>query len=117
MAQGALVFRWGASVRGREHTALRIFGETAAFFDDLQSNHRIAAHQPYVSMNRDGGMWVLQGDTQQLAALREHADWQRMVLRVRQVVESYALEMYLGGTVLDLEDPMLIAAEVVDEMI
>jgi hypothetical protein len=116
MAEGAIVFRWGPSVRGRENAALQVFSESAAYFDDLEKNHRIHGHQPYISMNRDGGMWILQGDTQELAALREEPEFQRLILRVHQFVEDYSAEMCMGGSVVELEEPMTRFAEVTAEL-
>jgi hypothetical protein len=115
MAQGAIVYRWGPSVRGRETEALQAFSESAAFFDDLEKNHRITGHQPFVSLNRDGGMWIVKGDTQQLAALREEPEFMRLTMKVEQIVEDYSAEMCVGGDVVALEEPMLMLSEVISE--
>jgi hypothetical protein len=116
MAEGAIIFRWGPAVRGRENAALQVFAESTAYFDDLEKNHRIHGHQPYLSMNRSGGMWILQGETQQLAAIQEEPEFRQLTLRVQQFVEDYSVEMCIGGSVVDLEEPMTRFAEVTSEL-
>ncbi len=115
MAQGAIVFRWGPAVRGREGKSLEVFGDSAAYFDDLVKNKRISGHYPYFSVNRDGGMWILQGDSEELAAIQESDDFRRLTLRVHQIVEDYSMEQCIGGSVDGLSDALEMFDDVVEE--
>jgi hypothetical protein len=115
MAQGAIVFRWGAAVRGREQQALEVFGESVAYFDDLVKNHRISSHHPYVSATRNGGMWVIQGETESLEAIENEDDFLRLTARVQMIVDDYEREHCYGGTADDLAEVMGMFAEVIQQ--
>jgi hypothetical protein len=115
MAQGAIVFRWGPTVRGREQQALEIFGESILYYEDLLKNHRISAHQPFVSADRNGGMWVVQGDLTELAAIRRDDDYLRLTTRVQMVVDDFAIESYYGGSADDLADVMGLFGETIQQ--
>jgi hypothetical protein len=115
MAQGALVFRWGVPVRGREQEALEVFGESMAYFEDLLKNHRISAQRPYISSNRNGGMWVLEGEMMELNAIRFERDFMTMVSRVQWVAEDYGVEVCYGGSAEDLAEVMGIYGETIQQ--
>lgn len=115
MAKGAIVFHWGTTVRGRERQALEVFGESAAYFDDLVKNHRITSHHPYISATRNGGMWVVQGETDQLEAVENEPEFLRLTTRVQMIVDDYEREHCYGGSVEDLGDLMGMFAETIEE--
>lgn len=115
MAKGAIVFRWGAPVRGREQQALAVFGESAAYFDDLAKNHRIISHHPYISATHNSGMWVLHGETSDLEAIENEEDFLRLSARVQMIADDYEREHCYGGSVDDLADLMGMFAEVVED--
>jgi hypothetical protein len=115
MAQGAIVIRWGTPVRGREQAALEVFVEAAAYYDDLEKNHRITSHHPYISADRNGGMWLICGDTMQLAQLREEDDYTRLQLKAQLIAEDYSSELCAGGSVDDLAEPMGMFGEMIQQ--
>lgn len=116
MAMGAIVFHWGAAVRGREQEALEAFAESAAYFDDLVKNHRITSHQPYISATRNGGMWVLQAAITDLEAIENETDFLRLTTRVQMVVDDYEREHCYGGSVDALTEVMGLFADTVDQL-
>lgn len=115
MAKGAIVFHWGTTVRGRERQALEVFAESAGYFEDLAKNGRIASHHPFISATRNGGMWVVQGETDELEAIENETDFLRLTTRVQMIVDDYQREHCYGGSVEDLDDMMGMFAETVEE--
>lgn len=115
MPQGAIVISWGAVVRGREHKALEVFGESVEFWDDVVKNHRASGHYPYFSTNRNGGMWIIQGELEDLMALQAEEDYQRLTGRVQMIVEDYSAEVHVGGSVESLGDSVAMYAEVISD--
>jgi hypothetical protein len=115
MAQGAIVFRWGPTVRGRERQALEVFGESVGYYEDLLKNHRITAHSPFVSADHNGGMWVVQGDMMELATIREETWYLELLVRVQMTVEDFSVETYHGGTAEDLGDVLGIFGRTIEQ--
>ena len=115
MPQGAVVFQWGPAVRGREQKALEIFGESIAYWDDMVKNNRVSGHYPYFSTNRNAGMWVIQGEIEELLAIRAEEDSIRLEGRVQMIVEDFSAELYAGGSVEALADLVGLYGEVIAE--
>ncbi len=115
MAEGAIVFRWGPGVRGREQQSLQVFAESVEYFDDLVKNNRASGHYPYFSTNRSGGMWIVQGEIDELQALQGEESYQRLTTRVQMIVEDYSAEMCLGGSAEALGGVMGIFGEVIQD--
>jgi hypothetical protein len=115
MAQGAIVFCWGPTVRGREQRALEVFAESAGYYEDLLKNHRITAHSPFISTDHNGGMWIVQGEMMELATIRQEDAYVRLVARVQLVVEDFAVETYRGGSAEDLTDVLTVFGETIQQ--
>lgn len=115
MAQGAIVFRWGTPVRGREAAALEVFAESAAYYDDLEKNHRITSHHPYISADRNGGLWLVCGDMAELNAIRSEEEYIRLMTKAQLIAEDFTSELCYGGTVDDLSEPMTIFGETIGQ--
>jgi hypothetical protein len=116
MAQGALVFTWGSSVRGREQKSLDVFSESAAYWDDMVKNGRVSGHYPYFSTYRSGGMWIVHGELEVLAAIQQEQDYQRLMLRVQMIAEDFTAEVYQGGSVEELMAPLGMFGEVTSDL-
>ena len=116
MAKGAIVFRWGAATRGRERQSLDVFAESAAYFDDLAENGRITSHHPFISASRSGGMWVVQGEIDELEAVENEPDFVRLTTRVQMIVDDYQREHCYGGSVEELGGIMGMFAEAIEEL-
>ncbi len=116
MAQGAIVFRWGPAVRGRELKALGVFGESVGYWDDMVKNNRVSGHYPYFSTNRTAGFWVIQGEMEDLMAIQAEEDYQRLTTRVQMIVEDYSAELHVGGSVEEVADIMGMYSEVIEEL-
>jgi hypothetical protein len=98
MAQGALVIGWGAPARGREQASLQVFGEAFEYYDDLVKNHRLTSHQPFISTNRNGGMWILSGEMAQLDEIRNEDEYLRLVTRAQLIVDDFTVDICIGGS-------------------
>ncbi len=116
MPQGALIFKWGTAVRGRESKAIEVFGESVGFWDDMAKNHRIDGHYPYFSTVRAAGIWLIHGELEDLMAIQSETDYQRLTSRVMQVVEDYSAEIHIGGSPGELADAMAIYNEVIEDV-
>jgi hypothetical protein len=101
---GAIIYRWGPVVRGREQESVEAFAESAAYWDGLVDSGRVASHEPYFSGNRNGGYWIMKGDLDELTAITNEDDYQRLVWKVTMIVEEWSMELCVGGSAEDLGD-------------
>jgi hypothetical protein len=90
MADRMLFIGWGAPVRGREERGLEVFNEAIGLYGRMQQEGRIerfdvALLQPNAELN---GYITLHGSADQLAAIREDAEFQRMTITASLIVEG-----------------------------
>jgi hypothetical protein len=90
MADRMLFIGWGAPVRGREERGLEVFNEAIGLYGRMQQEGRIerfdvALLQPNAELN---GYITLHGSAEQLAAIREDAEFQRMTITASLIVEG-----------------------------
>jgi len=81
MADRVLLISWGTAVRGREERALEVFNDAVGFWGRCQQEGRIesfdlAIFAPNADVN---GYAALRGSSDQLHALRESDDYQRLI--------------------------------------
>jgi hypothetical protein len=70
MADSGLFIGFGASVRGRERQALKVFGEAFEYFSRLQQAGEIESFEPVALEPHGGdlsGFFLLRGDQDKLA--------------------------------------------------
>ncbi len=92
MPQGAVLYRWGQVVPGREKDSMAMFQENVDLVDDFVEKGTIMGHYPYISTNREGGYWLVHGDLENLT------DW--------------TAEWFVGGSADELAAPMELAIAV-----
>ena len=114
---GAVVFRWGAPVPGREGLALQVFERFLEWGDELAKSGRIHSHEEWMSVTgRPGGLMVVTGPLDELLAL--HAE--DTVLRLRQeaalAVTDFELQVYAGGTDSSLQQVLRDWTEAADDL-
>ena len=90
MADRMLFIAWGAPVRGREERGLEVFNEAVGLYGRMQQEGRIerfdvALLQPNAELN---GYITLHGSAEQLSAVREDAEFQRMTIAASLIVEG-----------------------------
>ena len=91
MADAALVIGWGTPGRGREQKAIQVFGESMAYWGQLQQQGAIEAAEAYLLAPHGGdlgGFAVLKGDAAKLDEVRRSDDFQRIVTRAQLIVDS-----------------------------
>lgn len=115
MPQGAIVYTWGKVVPGRAEKALELFQESAEMFDGFLKNNQIEGHYPYLSTNRDGGMWLVHGQLELLMALQGLPEVQVIQARVQAAVTDWRAEWYVGGSAEELGDAMAMFGEIAKE--
>lgn len=91
MADAGLFIGWGAPVRGREAKSIEVFGEALAFYGGLESDGRIESHDVALLSPHGGdldGFILLRGSAEQMAALRQDEEFQRMTTRAQMIVDN-----------------------------
>ncbi len=94
MADAALFVGWGNAVRGRERTALNVFGEAIAFYTRLQQEGRIESFEPVVLEPHGGdlaGFFLVRGEREQLAQIRVSEEVFRLNARAELVVDGFGV--------------------------
>jgi hypothetical protein len=96
---GALMFRWGRSIPGRETASLDVFGSAIKRFETLAKEGRIHGHREYVSITgRDGGFALLEGETDELMKIVAEEDIIRLNAQASAVVDDFEIQTFMGGT-------------------
>lgn len=93
MADRMLFIGWGGVVRGREEHALEVFEETVGFYGRCQQEGRIegfdvALLAPNPTLE---GYMEVHGTPEQLAALREDDEFQRITIDAQLVVDDLSI--------------------------
>ncbi|HLF99248.1 MAG TPA: hypothetical protein VI916_02165 [Acidimicrobiia bacterium] len=95
---GAIVFTWGAPVRGREMKGLEVFGEALQYYEELSKEGRIIAHREYFNTAADGGMMIIEGLLSELHLLVQDDEFLRLQQRASAIVEDFRREVVAGGS-------------------
>ena len=93
MADRLLFISWGRVVAGREEIALEVFNESVGLYGRLQQDGRIEGFDTVLLTPTGGieGYFQVHGSAEQLAALREDADWQRSIVDASLIVEDMSV--------------------------
>ena len=114
--KGAIIYRWGPAVRGREQESLEVFTEAATYWNEQLEQGRISSHEPYFSTTRNGGYWIMKGDVEELNALAAEEEFQRLVAKVQLIVEDWSAEMCVGGSIEDVGEQIGMFQEVISDL-
>jgi hypothetical protein len=96
---GALMFRWGRSIPGREAASLDVFGSAINRFETLAKEGRIHGHHEYVSITgRDGGFALVEGETEELTKILAEEESLRLNAQASAVVDDFEVQTFIGGT-------------------
>jgi hypothetical protein len=90
MADRVLFTGWAAPVRGREERAVEVFNETLGMWGRLQQEGRIESFDVVLlDPNGDlGGYIAVRGSADQLAAIRQTEEFQRVTIAAELAVEG-----------------------------
>lgn len=90
MADRSLVITWGQVVRGREERAFDNFNAVVSYHAGLKADGRIEdLHVTLLGPNAVlGGFMELVGSAQQLAAVREDPEFQRLIIEGTLIVDD-----------------------------
>jgi hypothetical protein len=97
MADRMLFIGWGATIVGREERALEVFNDGIGFYGRCQQEGRIESFDVVLLDPHGGGLQgyvQLHGSADQLAALREADDFQRLQTDASLIVEELGV---VGG--------------------
>ena len=99
MADAVMFIGWGPPVHGREERAIEVFGESVAYWGELQAEGRIERFD-VAELNPCGGdldgFAVLYGTHRQFADLAEDERWMRSTVEASLITEN--LRMFEGAT-------------------
>jgi hypothetical protein len=91
MADHGLFLGFGRPARGREVQAAKVFGETLAYYAELQKKGEIESFQVAILEAHGGdlgGFIMLRGERDRLAKIRASAEFERLLLRGGFIVEN-----------------------------
>jgi hypothetical protein len=97
MADRILFIGWGATIAGREERALDVFNEGIGFYGRCQQEGKIESFDVILLEPHGGGLagYVeLHGSADQLAAIRENEEFQRLTVDAGLIVEELGI---VGG--------------------
>jgi hypothetical protein len=93
MADRVLFISWGQPVRGLEERGLEVFNEAVGLYGRMQQDGRIESFDVTL-MTPNGelnGYMALRGSADQLAAVRESEDFQRVTIDAALIVDDLRL--------------------------
>ena len=116
MADRMLFIGWGAPVRGREERGLEVFNEAVGLYGRMQQDGRIERFnvvllQPSASID---GYIELHGTAEQIAAVREDKEFQRITIDASLITEG--LQMVDGVTNEGIAEQMAMYQEAVSKV-
>ena len=95
---GAIVYRWGTPVRGREGRAIEVFGRALEHFDALAKAGRIHGHTELFSVTGSTrGLMIVSGELGELSALQIEEEQLRLLFDANAVVEDLDVQLFQGG--------------------
>jgi primosomal protein N'' len=100
MADSGIFVGFGAPVRGRERQAIQVFNEAFEYYARLQQDGEIESFEPVLFEPHGGelnGFFLLRGDKDKLARLRNTEEFERMTTRAELIVEHLGIvSSFLG---------------------
>jgi len=97
MANGAVIFTWGAPVRGREMKGLEVFGKALAFWDEKAKEGRIHGHREYFSLTGNAtqqvGTMVVEGELGELLRIQTEDESMRIQTEAGQICENFTVQI------------------------
>lgn len=117
MADSGLFIGFGLPVRGRERQSIKVFSEVFDYYSRLQQEGEIESFEPVLLEAHGGelgGFFLLRGERDKLARVRNSEEFERYTVRGELIVENIGVV----GAVLGerLMSQMAVFAEQVEEL-
>ena len=94
MAEAGLFIGWSAPVRGREEKAIQVFGEAMAYWASLEEDGKVEGSQAAILRPHGGdlgGFFLVRGTRDQIAAVQQEEEFNRINARAALVVEGFGV--------------------------
>ncbi len=94
MADAALFIGYGRPARARERQAIELFNLALALYANLQERGEIESFEPVLLDPHGGelaGFFLVRGTREQLDRLRDHGEYQRLIVRAGLVIEHFGV--------------------------
>jgi hypothetical protein len=94
MADAGLFIGWGAPVRGREAKGLEVFNEAVGWYGSQQESGAIESFEVVLLQPHGGdlyGFFLVRGSEDQMSALRQSEEFQRLHTRADLIVERLGI--------------------------
>jgi hypothetical protein len=94
MADRIIMITWGANVAGREERGLEVFNEAVGLYGRKQQEGRIDGFDVALLGPNGGGIegfMCIRGSAEQLAALKEEEDYQRVMIDASLIVKDLCI--------------------------
>jgi hypothetical protein len=117
MADAGLFVGWGASVRGRERKGLEVFNEALAYYGAKQESGAIESSEVVFLAPHGGdlaGFILVRGSQEQMNALRQEGEFERLNTRADQIVERFGVVDAAIGE--GLEEALGLYQEAIEEL-
>jgi hypothetical protein len=90
MADRVLFIGWGTPVRGAEEHGLEVFNEALGLYGRMQQDGRIEAFDVILLDPNGylGGCFLLRGSAEQMVAVRDDTDFQRVMIDAGLIVDD-----------------------------
>ena len=120
MTAGAILFTWGTPIAGRESQALTLFQESVAYGQRLFFFEDTTATGVYTVTTGDQakmkGLQLFEGDIEALQEIWFEKEYKRLVVCAEAVVQSFTINMAVGGEPAALAGPFGVYHEVLSEL-
>jgi len=117
---GAIVFSWGAPVRGREGKGLEVFSKAVERFEQLAKKGRIHGHKEYFAVTGDSGrasgFMIVEGQLDELLKLQGEEEQLRLLTEATQITENFNIQVFSGGSDRAVQERMTQYVEVQQEL-
>jgi hypothetical protein len=98
---GGLMLTFGAAHPGREQLAVEVFRSLSRFLGEVLADHLICSFKPYFyaagGVGTTAAFFLVEGDRDQLEALRRRDDFQRLLLRAGTATADVRVHALVAG--------------------
>jgi hypothetical protein len=94
MADAGLFIGWGDPVHGRERKGLDVFNESIQWYGQLQQDGQIESFEVALLEPHGGdlgGFALIRGSQEQISALRDSEDFERLTTRASLIVNNFGV--------------------------
>ena len=120
MATGAIVFSWGTPIAGRESEALALLQQSIAYGQRLVDEGRTSGQRIYTVTTGNQatmkGVQLIEGEIETLQEIWFEKEYKHLVVAAEAVVQSFTINLAVGGEPRALAGPLGVYTEVLSEL-